>query len=210
MNFNLVGNYSEDSFAEVGDGDGGTLLVLNQETPVAITSQSHSFAPTTSQVYQAHGAVISSSTASGLSITNTTDSNSSHLIVAELGQASSILATGVNSSTGVGFDGIIFRSVTATTSASIAIFNAASSIDATGSGSIGIFASADRNIAINDGANTSVSGDKIGIEAFEADSTIADIEINVGPNATIDATTSNGIWAINCGVGHISVRTDGS
>ena len=66
------------------------------ETPVAITSQSHSFAPTTSQVYQAHGAVISSSTTSGLSITNTTDSNSSNLIVAELDQASSILATEIS------------------------------------------------------------------------------------------------------------------
>jgi hypothetical protein len=204
MNINLVGNYSGDNFAEAGDGDGGTLLVLNKETPIAITSQSHSFAPITSQVYQAHNAIISSSTASGLSINNTTDSTSSDLIVAELDQGSSI------SSTGVGFDGIIFRSLTATTSASVAIFNAESSISATGSGSIGIFASADANIAVNDGANTSVSGNKIGIEAFEADSTIADVEVNVGPHSNIYGTTSYGILAVNDGVGDISVRTDAS
>ena len=84
----LAGDHCADNFAIASDGNGGALLVLNQETPTPVTNESDTFTTATSQVYQTHGALEGS----GLSI-NSTDNSSSDLVVAELNQTSSILTS---------------------------------------------------------------------------------------------------------------------
>ena len=194
VNLTLAGDHHADNFAIASDGNNGTLLVLNQETPTPVTSDSQSFTTTTSQVYQTHGAIGGG----GLSIASS-DNNSSDLIVAELDHASSIFSS-------TGHDGIHFTSL----AAGIAIFNAATTISGSGSDSVGIFADGDGNVTIGDEANTTVSGGQFGIEAIEGNSNTANVDVNVGPNATIDSTSSYGILAINNGAGNISVRTAAS
>ncbi len=203
-NLTLSGDYHSANFARSSDGNGGTSIILNQQVPTPVTATAHSFTPTTSHVYRAQAATISSNTSSGLFINIANDTTASDLIVVELDQASQITATGD------GFNGVsLTTSNTPSSAASVAVFNAASisssgNISASGGG-IGIFASANGNVAVNDLGN--VSGVRFGIEAFEASSNIANVDVNVGPAAIITATSSYGILAINIGAGNISVRT---
>jgi hypothetical protein len=191
VDLTLAGDHHTDNFAIASDGNGGALLVLNQETPTPVTNDdSHTFTTETSQVYQTHRAIEGS----GLSI-NSTDNSSSDLIVAELDQTSSILTSNG--------DGLDMTSL----AAGIAVFNSASAIQAPG---WGIFAAGDGNVTIGDEANTTVSGHQVGIEAA---SNAGDVDVNIGSNATVDSTSSYGILAINTinnGSGNISVRTSAS
>jgi hypothetical protein len=194
MNLTLVGDYSAANFAKVSDGTGGTAVIVNREAPTVITGAigAQRITATTSHVYEFRGATISSEDASGLCI-DSSDNTSSDLTVAELDRASSITATD-------GADGIRFDSM----AADIAIFNAAAIISAD---KVGILASGFGNVAVNDASNTTVSGDQVGIEAREANSSVANVDVDVGSGATIDSIFSYGILAINRGAGNISVRT---
>ncbi len=210
----LAGDYQGDNFAFSSDGNGGTLIILNQQAPTVITGTNASglgYTASASQVYQVNAANISSATGSGLFISNA-DSNAADLIVASLDSASTInVTTGSTSSTT--YIGVGSNTASSSSAASVAVFNAAA-ITASGSGDIGIFAGANNNVTVDDSGN--VSGARYGIEAIEESAAVvADVDVSIGPGATISTTVSSsasgyggyGILAVNKGAGNISVRT---
>ncbi len=211
----LAGDYDLPgyNFVVASDGNGGSLVILNQEAMTTVTTTSNrNDTASASQVYHVKGQTISATNGSGLFISND-DSNAADLIVAELDNTSSIT---VNSA---GFSGIALNiapaTLTFTSAASIAVFNAASinASEVGDTGDIGIFAGANNNVTVDDYGN--VSGARYGIEAIEESSAIpADVDVNIGPGATIQSTDASdtghggyGILAINKGAGNISVRT---
>jgi hypothetical protein len=160
-----------------------------------------SFAPASSEVFQLQGATISGSSGNGLSITST-DTNSSDNVVVETDHASSISVSGANED-GISLD---LRGG----AANAVVFNAAYSISAIGTGtgdtSIGIFAAANGNVAVNDLADTFVSGYENGIKAFGNNGS-GNVAVNVYANATIDSTASYGVLAVSTETGNIAVTT---
>lgn len=205
VSLTLVGDYSEADFAESSDGNGGTALVLNQEEPTVVTG-SHGagtirYQPESSEVVQLRGATVSGGDGGNGLLIQSGDPTPSDKVVAELDHASSISVTSASA------DGVKITDLTeGGGGASIVVFNAAG-ISASGSNGIGILALGDGNVVVNDGSNTNVSGGKFGIEADHASGNIANVDVNVGSNATVGSTSSHGILAINAGAGNISVRT---
>ena len=116
VNLTLAGDHHADNFAIASDGNNGTLLVLNQETPIVVTGAQSAgalavnFAPAASEVIQLQGAVVSGSGGNGLDI-QASDGTSSDQIVAELDRGSSIFVAGAGS------DGIHFTSHNESTAA---------------------------------------------------------------------------------------------
>ena len=192
----------------VDDGHGGTAtrqvsIAINgtlfpattQVISGSISAGALNFTPESSEMFQLQGATISGSAGNVLSI-QSSDPSSSHAIVVEADQASSIAVSGHN--------GMAIN----TGGAGIVVFNAASSIAASGTGSIGIDASANGNVAVNDLSNTSVSGDSYGIAAFAQGNGHNNVAVNVYSNATIGSTSSYGVLAFNTSTGNIAVTTD--
>jgi large repetitive protein len=203
--FTMDGDYHAATFGEFNDGQGGSYIVLNPVAPPTVipTAPAGNYQPGASAVFELKGVAVSRA-ANGFNI-NATDTSAADQIVAEIDALSSISVTG-------GFDGVRVT----TMGASAVIFSAATNITASGSTTgtgntgIGIFATAagtNGNVTIDDLSNTLVSGSNIGIEAFANNSGAGDVAVHVFSDATIDASSSYGILALNRDAGSIAVTT---
>lgn len=88
------------------------------------------------------------------------------------------------------------------------IVNNAANITAAAGLGINAFNYGNGDVTVNDGSGTTVSGALYGIEAqAESGGGTGNIVINISSGATVDATSSYGIFALSTDVGNISVIT---
>ena len=88
------------------------------------------------------------------------------------------------------------------------IVNNTANISAAGGWGIDAYNYGNGNVTVDDGGGTTVSGAQYGIAGYAESGGTGNLAINVGPNASITGTSTNGILAFSTDAGNISVITN--